>query len=1437
MKKLSMASIHFALGLGLTLPAASFAAPVTPASKPLFLDGAVKHNVMLAIDDSGSMDFETLFSNNDGAVWLGEDGSFVKASGEFNDAGESGVLSQGNGGKYVYILPNGRNGTYDGKKINSGHQAVPPIKPFAFVRSGAFNKAYYDPNVTYEPWPSYGGFTFNDIDPTEAPFDIMINKTSTLDLTSNINTSSRGQQWGFEIEDSDMPCTDGGGACNATGTAHYTYYPAHYYVVRDSGTYTFTPKSSVDTFYKTNSSAFEAEDATILGNGFRKASDSGSPVLNNASKDSASNKDYVGVPSSKGETSNTPPGASEGQLEFSFYPKTTATHRIWIRRRMPNGSSDSLWINLRDKSQSDVQVTWSDNDSYWSSLGGQDWNKWWSNHEHSSDWVWQSWALVDFNSTSQQQHLRIRFREGDVYVDQILITADVDKMPGGPVVLEDAPGEAVVRSCDDPQPSHYREFFADTSQFSGVDAIGPKGQCLDRIDIESTKTSYSYVDTEGNAQTRTYAQEITNFANWFTYYRRRHQAMRGGLGAAFQGIGGIQAGLFWINNRRNVSMYDMDSETDLSAFLKEHYNYVSSGGTPNREALKHAGEQLKRTGNGAPITLECQKNFTLLFTDGFSSKTDPGGIGNEDRDAGAPYADSYSHNLGDIAYKYYSENLRPDLTKEGLRLSDECKDSPSPILDCNKNLHMNTYTVGLGAQGNIYGVTHETIADAYANPPSWPDTEVERDKRMIDDLYHAAINGKGKMFNASTPVELRKELSLALRDIIEQIGSSSRVSFNTGTLNENSLIYSASFDSADWKGDIEARALDPETGDVSEALSWSAAEQLSNQAPNDRVILTYSNNSDDGVPFRWDTSVLDSGQLADLNTSSTGAQDSLGVQRLNFLRGVKTQEGNLFRTRTTVLGDIVHSTPLYVGKPNLMWPDSGPFGTEDNRYSKFKNITTAGRTPVMYAGANDGMLHGFNAQASTSDGGGQEVLAYVPRSVYSAVSGEGLSYLTRPDYQHKFYVDLTPQAVDVFIKGSPLGAADWRTVLVGGLRNGGVGLFALDVTDPSTFSEDNADDIVLWEFNEDDDARLNYVTSEPTVVMMPNNRWAMVVGNGWANGSTASDNKTGVFVIYMDGGIDGTWTEGSDYRFIELAETGGLSAVQPIDTNGDSIVDRLYGGDREGNMWVVDVSKSNTNTNTNTNQWGSAYTSGSTPEPLFTALDSSGNAQPIGSRPLVVRNAESPVGTEGPNGEDFMVYFGTGLYFSASDATDVSSQSFYGVWDRGESKRSTDDLVTRTITEINTGTKKLRSSSSDPIDWTDASGNGRDYGWKMLLPESGERVLNPPQIRGETVFFETFTPSSSACSGGGSSWLMSVALDGSNPDVPAFDANGDNVINDDDLGYIGEQDSENPNIGGTGILDNNQYTSDGKKPKKRKIKYSGSDASDGRLGWQELLSP
>jgi len=936
-------------------------------------------------------------------------------------------------------------------------------------------------------------------------------------------------------------------------------------------------------------------------------------------------------------------------------------------------------------------------------------------------------------------------------------------------------------------------------------------------------------------------QAMQNFANWFTYYRRLHHATRASIAESLEGLSGIRVGTFWIQNLRTVPMEDLD--TERGDFLDDTYERFGSGysggGTPLRKALAHAGSQFDS--NSDIIEAECQKNFTLLFTDGLNNAT-VSDFGNADGTEGEPYADKESNTLADVAMTYYNKRLRGASFAEGkVRLPDGCykkegdpgysslektrveSSDPSydPSVDCNADLHMNTFTVGFGNEGEQFvGNGYQSVQDVYDAYPDWTKLSSMSDAdwglEQVDDLLHAAVNGRGEFYNATNVDDLRRSMSAAIRDIVRSTGSATNVTFNTATLEQGSEVYTASFNSGDWTGSVAARALNPVTGAIGNTI-WDGADTLLDKAPADRFIVTYNNG---GVPFLWDQLSLD--QQDDLDGPS---DDGLGRDRLAYIRGDQSKEGGTFRFRSTVLGDVVNSSPVFVGAPASGWPDRDPFGiATTGRYSTFKQ-NNSDRTPVVYVGANDGMLHGFNAET------GDEVMAYIPSFSYSASGTAGLSYLSDPGYQHRFYVDLSPAVSDVYIGDATGSGAGWRTVLIGGMRSGGRGLFALDVTDPASFdgTAAEAQNLVMWEFSHPD---LGYITEPPLISLVEwgNNdyRWSAIVPNGY----NSDNGKTGIFVLDIQAGQDG-WDIG-DYEFIELeTNASGLSPLRVVDfkdsdgtTVRDGIVDRVYAGDLDGNLWVVDLSTGSSSS------WRSAYPAGgnknSTPEPLFVATDSSGNAQPITTAPVMGRNIYNTAG-DTPN---LLVFFGTGRYLTETDPTSTAVQTFYGVWDKGGTVTRA-DLESRTITEGTDSGQETRTVDGDSIDWTDTTTTAR-LGWFVdLNKEQGERVIESPLVRGEYVLFNTVTPSQSLCQSGGTSWTMALRFDGTTPLQPVFDVNNDGQVNADDATIAGVR-YGNAIILNSNILGDNLYrqATDGEIDQ-TKIELGGGKTL-GRSGWREI---
>ena len=493
---------------------------------------------------------------------------------------------------------------------------------------------------------------------------------------------------------------------------------------------------------------------------------------------------------------------------------------------------------------------------------------------------------------------------------------------------------------------------------------------------------------------------------------------------------------------------------------------------------------------------------------------------------------------------------------------------------------------------------------------------------------------------------------------------------------------------------------------------------------------------------------------------------------------------------------------------------------------------------MLYVGANDGMLHGFSATD------GEEKMAYIPSLVASSATEKGLHYLANTDYQHRFYVDSTPTVSDVYYN------SEWHTVLISGLRSGGKGLFALDITDPTKFDAtdaSNANTLSLWEFGSDDDADFGYSYSEPTVAKMANGEWAVIVGNGYNN---TGDGNAKLFILYIDEGLDGTWSA-SDYEEIDTGVgadssgiPNGLSTPRAVDLDGDSVVDRIYAGDLQGNMWAFDVSSSNTN------QWKVAHKTGNTYKPLFTAKDANGKPQPITTAPIIADNTNTASGVP-----DILVFFGTGKYIEETDKTSTDLMSYYGVLDNGEGGQTRTNLTPRELYSTST----TRVISGTTITWSNSRGwyfDFEDQANSLATPTNiGERVTSNSLIVSNVLLFNTVIPTvvnSDLCVSNSESWIMAVDLNtGKAPNYTVFDINNDGVFDDTTAIYdIDEDDDVDSDdvtshagikantamiAGDIAILGNTIYSNDVDGNLNEESVRIETTAKQGRLSWEELI--
>jgi type IV pilus assembly protein PilY1 len=869
---------------------------------------------------------------------------------------------------------------------------------------------------------------------------------------------------------------------------------------------------------------------------------------------------------------------------------------------------------------------------------------------------------------------------------------------------------------------------------------------------------------------RSYSEERQNFANWFTYYRRREFVAKNALANVIKGLSQVRVGIYGINKKvvlplANVNVTQGATISDATnTLLDKLYPYQSAGGTPLKAGLKTIGTYFKdntgtldtQTGpqpyGTAADSASCQQSFTIILTDGYYDDLGTTLAGNTDGDNGAPYADGHSDTLADIAMYYYENDLNA-------LLADQV---PKNKYDWATHQHTTTYAVAFGVSGTLNPADYDADFKhkTTGNLIQWTVPSASYKPEAVDDLWHATVNGRGKFFNASNPEALTSALTELMNAISEiLIGSSSSVTVNGdylyGKVGSNTFIYQGLYSSKDseWTGDVKAYPVNAVTGDVlTNAPKWSAAEQLQTKTWDQRLIATFDGTA--GVPF-------DVGNLSHPQKTALGS--ALG-NKVKYLRGEAVSG---YRYRSQKLGDIVNSAPVFLDD-------------------------------VIYAGGNDGMLHAFDADT------GVEIFAYVPNLVFG-----NLNLLTDPAYTHRFYVDLTPTVK----KGTGiLGGTTTDTLLVGGLRKGGKGYFGLNVTNPkSVTTETELANRVLWEFPKTSDPDMGYSFSKPVVVRSNSTAypWVVIFGNGYNSGS-------GMSALYIIDPITG------DLIKKIVANAGpdnGLSTPIAVDPNHDEKVDFVYAGDLKGNLWKFDLSRKEIA------NWKVAFMPGGVAQPLFQAKGPGGTVQPITTRPDVMYH---------PQKHGFIVCFGTGKYLGDSDYSDTSVQSVYGIWDYGDtvydlrlknvspgwgwsddddteflglfdrssSKKLSNqpDKVslleqTQKVYTVTTGTlsQKYRILSNFKPTWLtkDDSGSGQkpnpsdaaiNHAGYYFDLDTSERVISDVILRNKLLLATGFTPNNDRCGPGGNSMFMEIdAFTGGTAGKSLFDINGDQLIDTKDL--------------------------------------------------------
>ncbi|MCX9155069.1 PilC/PilY family type IV pilus protein [Niveibacterium sp. 24ML] len=617
--------------------------------------------------------------------------------------------------------------------------------------------------------------------------------------------------------------------------------------------------------------------------------------------------------------------------------------------------------------------------------------------------------------------------------------------------------------------------------------------------------------------------------------------------------------------------------------------------------------------------------------------------------------------IAGIAHYAFTQDIRADF-KNKQNVETHWVD----VLEFGNYRHRNQYW--LAAK---YGGFKDTDKDGVLDK----DTEVWKNAtnfwgRPAVDKPLAEYEIPYNYYPASDAGSLINGLKNAFSNIKASAGAGAGVGLSSSSFSttaSDTSVFQVTYDSERWTGDVKGfriNTIDTETGAISLTPKWSASAKLTDLASGTgwdsaRKIVAVTRTDSGGrigKPFR--KSDLHSADFALL-----GADDARRQKVLNYLRGDRTYESTDsvtkdFRFRKSLLGDIVNSKAIYVGAPSALYSDAF-----NPKYSEFVTSQKSRKT-VVYAGANDGMLHAFDASTDGSADGGKELFALVPNAVFQGPDKKpeesGLQALASNAYTHRYYVDASPEVRDVdFARaggatGAALDSADWRSLLVVGLGKGGRSFVAMDVTDPASWtSESEIAKKVLWEFTAPD---MGYTYGRPLITKVPKYGWVVVLTGGYNNtlapfANDASDFR-GKGVLYFVDPRNGNLLEKVTTDAGSFGSPSGLAQVTGYTQNyADYTTDQIYGGDLEGNVWRFDVSQT------------SKTDSFPLPDKIAIAKDSAGNVQSITTAPQVEYSASDL---------KRYVFFGTGRLLHSYDITTSAArsqtQTFYALRDGTKTK-------------------------------------------------------------------------------------------------------------------------------------------------------------------------
>lgn len=1345
---LSTAIGFLTLAAGLSAPAQ---AAINLAEKPLFLGVPVKPAFIMALDDSGSMQWDVLSTNQDGEfVWGRNDTASTWGFFRNNGAVRQDANDADRTADWLELFPVPNRGTK--------RRVIPPVPNFGFARSHEFNAAYYNPGVTYEPWLNYDGSSYESLDtsaewqsvrldPRQGSTAPRYNLTATIydraDDTSNPQVtifSNRALyngirlKQGWEVRSRSDSTTASNRRCFAS--------PANFDPPRSSGSFTAL-----------------TQDYTLTG--------------------ACANAIDVRAPANTG--TDDPQAGGNGEY-------------VNLRRGMviPSGTTYFTYVNCGGLGDTHARLgTWVTTTADITITDTCDVNG-------DGDSTDTGNGDVDF-TVAMAYYAPTYYLTTNTSPDGNTAGVAFTNQPGGPRSTT-SPGNGTlyryeIRPANYASTAEYNAAMANYANWfayyrtRNLALIAALTRSLGDVNfmriglfrINDTYTGDDYTGTVDAVPMHDMA-DVTNSTT--VAGRRRLYNEIIGLPASGSTPNAWAVNQIGLQFQRTSGTTSPVSDPPIVSACQFNAAMLFTDGYHNQGRPTTFGN----VDAAAPFNLSPfndNHSDTLADIASYYYKTNL----RPDVTAGlVPVAPGCSASPPDPRLDC---NRNQHMNFYGITLG------------------------AAGVQfGVTYQQDPDTFAitpDPFVTKPTWPGWANDS-RNSVDDLWHATVNTRGQYINATSPDRISRAMNAIIQSINNSARRSAGTAASGARRAVGFTAYVPEFDPNSWTGDVKAYSLNAD-GTLGSVV-WSAVNKLPAPADR-KIFISQRKADNTAYELKnfvkvslgaTDSQVISALGLASTDFATGGVFAGRTVDELiEYLRGEDEDEGiaaGQFRPRllgdsdgSTIhrpIGDILGSQPEIIDRASegysiLPETEGGrayldgsvkKFRPADQvgTYSRFVSTTKATRTPVLIVGTNGGTIHGFNA-ATSGTARGTELFAVIPASVTNK-----LGRLAKRDYVHTYLADGSPRIGDACI-GPAAGVANcsWKTVATMGMGHGARGVIALDVTDPATsFTASN----LLWEITSAQDADIGFVINRPRIFVGEDKKWYAAFGNG-LNSATHRpflfivDLKTGVITRKIALGTAGSSTDPNGAISVAAVDGDGDDPATDA-SEGNGYVDTLYVNDFHGKLYKVNLSAANPAT------WA-VDLSGA---PLYTAL-AVDTAERTDRRQFSTGGidvARHPI-------RGNLVYYGTGRYVANGDqnvATTPQVQTFYAIWDdpnqtAGFSDRTALQVQTITSTgevDINpdpavTENVSVRRTSRNSVLY---NGTDAKRGWYIDLYQagtggfrSGERILGEPRVISGNVVFTAFQPVGSECNPGGRNFVYSFnATSG----TPALTIGGPGVCND-----------------------------------------------------------